>query len=514
MRIVTFSRLFRFLYVTMRYILTTLALILISFQGNAQADFRITAEIEEAYTSIINLNFTAARRQIQMIKLSDPRNMMVYHIENYIDFFTVFITEEKEVYDRLEKNKNMRLEHVRKGDPDSPYFKFTQAEILLQWTLARSKFYSGSKIPDFTLINDLNQAYRLLEKNDREFPEFFENKKSLSVIHALAEYVPGFVKKVFKVKGSLELGLAEIETLILETEQHHSMFQKEARAIHAYMLLHLFNRPQQAWESLQKSQLLPEESPLACFLLVSIAHKIGYNDLALEYLKKRPTGIDYFPFYYLDYLEGKSLLYSLEADADDHILNFVQNFKGRHFIKDAYQKLAWYELVINKNLPAYKSYMAKVESEGMEFLEDDLQALQEAKSHQNPHPILLEARLLFDGGYYEKAYQYMIMNGAYFQGETFHNIEYRYRLGRITQAIGNMDEAISHYQKCIALDTKNKSFFAANSALQTALLYEEQGLYQKAKTFFNICKSIKSPTYKDQLHSKANAGLDRLEQKL
>jgi len=498
----------------MKHFLTYIGLILLAVQGISQADFRITAEIEDAYTSIINLNFTKAKSQIREIKLSDPHNMMVYHIENYIDFFTIFITEEKEVYERLEKNKKLRLEKLQTGDPNSPYFKFTQAEILLQWTLARSKFYSGSKIPDFTLINDLNQAYRLLEKNDQEFPEFFENKKSLSVIHALAEYVPGFVKKVFKVKGSLELGLAEIETLILETEQHPSMFRKEARAIHAYMLLHLFNRPQQAWESLQKSQLLPDESPLACFLLVSIAHKIGYNDLALEYLKLRPQGEAYFPFYYLDYLEGKSLLYTLESGADEHILNFVDHFKGRHFIKDAYQKLAWYELVLNENLPGYKSYMAKVESEGMDFLEDDLQALQEAKSHQNPHPILLKSRLLFDGGYYERAYQYMIKHAAYFQGDVLQNIEYSYRLGRITQAIGNIDEAITHYQNCLASDKKNKSFFAANSALQIGLLYEDQSLYQKSKTFFNICKSIKSPTYKDQLHSKAKAGLDRLKQKL
>lgn len=64
-------------------------------------------------------------------------------------------------------------------------------------------------------------------------------------------------------------------------------------------------------------------------------------------------------FYYLDFLYGKYKLCRLDKDADIHMLQFVHHFEGRHYIKEAYQKLYWYELIFKKDVNKQKLYFEK-----------------------------------------------------------------------------------------------------------------------------------------------------------
>lgn len=371
-----------------------------------QSNYDITPKVSQAYDAVMSLRFVEAQALLDDIKDNDPENLMVYHIENYIDFLTVFINEDKAELERLEaQNKSHRIEKLRQGDPSSPYYKFTQAEVLLQWALARSKFYDDAFLNvDRILLNDINKAYRLLEANDKEFPNFIANKKSLSVIHALAEYLPGALKKLFSIRGSLKLGIAEIEEVVTYADSNEFLFAKEADAIHAYMLAHLFNQPHEAWDVLMGSDLDANESPLAAFLLGTIGLKAGQNAEVVSILSNRNRGSEYFHFPYLDFVLGKGKLYMLDNSAATDIESYIDNHKGRHFVKEAYQKLAWAALAIDKDKELYQRNMKKCLNKGHDLLEDDLQAIKEAKQKNIPDIALLRARLLYDGGYFDRAY--------------------------------------------------------------------------------------------------------------
>lgn len=417
-----------------------LLICLIFNQASYAQHFDLSDGIKEAYTHIINLQLDQAQSELNELKITEPENLLVYQIENYIDFFRIFISEDKGLFDRLEKNRSIRLSKIKTGNDQSPHYRFAQAEIHLQWVLARSKFYNGNRIPDLKLISDLNKAYRLLEENKKLFPDFVENYKSLSILHALGSYVPGFVQKLLNVNGSLQLGLDEIRELIATKENSDYLFMQEAKAIEAYMLLHLFNQPEEAWAAIQSADLSPDESPLACFLMSSIAMKIGYNNYAIILLQEKPKGVGRDTFHYLSYLEGKALLQRGDENAKDVIYEFVDRFNGRHFIKDAYQKLAWYELITTENIIGYKKYMELVEAQGVAVLEDDQQALTEAKNAVVPHPMLLKGRLLFDGGYYQEALEYLLSKQIYFEDNGRFKQEFTYRLGRIYQELGKTEK--------------------------------------------------------------------------
>ena len=359
---------------------------------SAQGHFKITDDIRRAYDLIFELKRSQAEKQLSHIKTSDPHNLLVYHIENYLDFFEVFITEDKDRFKQLEKNKDRRIDKIKKGDPKSPFYRFCQAEIHLQWALARSKFNQR-----FKASREILNASTLLEENAAIFPDFKYNYKSLSIIHVLAKSIPGIIRTIFSIRGSIALGTQEIKDLYEHTLREDVMFADEVIVIYAYILYYQNNKTEEAWELLDKSFRNNEpKNPLITFVIANLGQKVGYNDRAIELLSSEDRSTKDLPFHYLDFLLGKFKLYRLDEDADTHMLKFIKNFRGQHYIKEAYQKMAWYRLVLHDDLPGYKQYMKLVNEEGNDLIDEDKQALKESKYGKIPHPDLLKARLLFD----------------------------------------------------------------------------------------------------------------------
>ncbi len=489
------------------YVLIFFTLLLNVF-GYSQGYFEETPAIKAAYNEIVNLKLETAQISLEKIKVEEPNNLMVLHLENYIDFFTVFINEEKNEFKRLEKNKGKRIKQIKNhGDKTSPYYLFVQAEIELQWALVRAKFNQR-----FKAASESYNAYVLLTENQQKFPNFIANKKSLSAIHVLVESIPGFVRSLLDIKGSIALGTKEITEVIEYSENNEFLYRDEAIAIYTYILFYQNNRKKDAWEYVSQSELDPSKSLLACFLISTMATKVGENDHAIEVLKNRPRGKDYAEFRYLDFMLGKAKLNRLDVDADQHFNDFLNNFKGQHYIKEAYQKLAWYNLVVKDiSHVDYQRNMNFVLKKGEELIDGDKQALKEAKRQIVPDPILLKARLLYDGGYLKRAERLLLDNAQVFLQENEKRLEYNYRLGRISQDLGQSDNAIKCYRQVIEQGERNDLYFACNAALQIGLIFEKSENFEKAKSYFKKCLTMSPSDYKNSLHQKAKSGLNRLK---
>jgi len=473
----------------------------------SQGYFEMTSDIASAYQSVSRLRLDEARSQIAAIKKASPDNLLVYHVENYIDFFTLFISEDNRLYDELKANKDRRLEKISAGDSSSPYYLFCIAEVNLQWATARLKF--GERLKP---LREVYKAYKLLKQNQKAFPSFIENKKSLSIIHALGESLPGLVRTIFNVDGSIAQGTQEIADLVAYSDQHPEfIFREECYAIYAYILYYQNNERQKAYEVLQGADLDIAASPLLTFLMANIAQKTGHNDEAIALLEQRPTGDEYLPFYYLDFMYGKFLMYKLDPAALDHMEVFITNFDGRHFIKEAYQKIAWYALAAEEDIVKYKKYMALCTAEGYELVDEDKQALREAQTKHVPNAVLLQARLLYDGGYYRAAYNKLVLKAHLFVGGD-QEIEFNYRMGRIMQALANPSDAITYYLATIDEGEDEGSYFACNSALQIGLILENQKEYKKAEQLFRRCLNIDSEEYRASIHQKAKSGIERVQE--
>ncbi len=474
--------------------------------GYTQSSLRFTTPLQDAYRDIISLKIKIGQNKLNIIKLNDPQNAMTYYIENYADFFTLFIQEEETKYKSLLKNKDIRINKIKASDPGSPYYLFCQAEIILQWATIKLKF--GDKINAAT---DVYEAYRLLEKNKQKFPDFTENNKSLSIIHALAESVPSWVRKIMNIKGSVDLGTSEIRILANKSISEKSIFKEEIVAIYSYILFYSNNKKEEAYHLFETYHLDHKSNPLIAFLKATMAQKTGRNETAIKILEERPKGAEYLAFYYLDYMYGKFKLNRLDKNADQYIVTFLNNFKGKHYIKEAWQKLAWYQLIVNHDIAAYKQYMKSCASKGQSLIDEDIQANREAKSNQIPNEILLRARLLFDGGYYVKCQGLLILNSEKFT-KAIHDGEYYYRLARVTDALKNYIDALEYYDLTIIKSDPGK-YYGCSAALQSGLIYEQQNKYAKARFYFEKCLALDPAGYSSSLHQKAKSGLDRVRNK-
>lgn len=471
--------------------------------------FELSPNVKKAYRLTTDLKLSEARLLLGQVKREEPDNLMAYHIENYIDFFTIFIDEHKREFQSLVHNKDRRLELIEDGDQDSPYYLYTQAEIKLQWALSRMKFEEY-----FTALMEVRSAYKMLQRNKKRFPDFVANNKSLGVIHALVGTLPDNyqwgVKLLGGVEGSVKKGKEEIRSVLEYAKTHDFLFEDETRAMYAWLLLHLENEDLAAWKILQSSDLANRKSPLSVFVLANVAMHTGRNDEAIQLLKNRPKGQGYFDFPYLDYMLGLAKLYRLDNDADQYFNAFLNRFHGQNYIKEAYQKMAWLRL-INGDLPGYKIQIAKSKTKGFAVIGGDAQALKEAETGLQPNGDLLKARLLFDGGYYEKAYQLLKgLEGQDWKEQRF-ALEYPYRLGRVADAAGKQEEAIRYYQRTIDESKEATYYYACNAALQLGAIYEKQGAIEKAKTAYRQCLEMRPSSYRNSLHQKAKAWLNRLE---
>ena len=185
------------------------------FQSTAQGYFDYDDGVVRAYEAVTDLDFEEGRQILDSLHRVTPHNLAIVHVENYLDFFTLFISEKATDFASLKANKEQRLAALKIAGPNDPYLPFVEAEILLQWALIRSKF-------DELILSarELYKAYNILEDAKETHPDFLLYNKSLSIIHALAETIPlpGFFKDLFGVSGTIDQGVEEIQTLITAVE--------------------------------------------------------------------------------------------------------------------------------------------------------------------------------------------------------------------------------------------------------------------------------------------------------
>jgi tetratricopeptide (TPR) repeat protein len=360
----------------------------------------------------------------------------------------------------------------------------------------------------------VRRAFHLLEDNSREFPSFVANRMGLGVLHAVVGSVPENLKwgaSLSGMEGSITGGLEELQGVMKYAAKHPEFeFGQEAAVMYAFVLLYLGQQDDQAWAALKDARLDHRQNPLAAFLTASMCIRTGRNDEAISTLLAAPRGEGYHPFAYLDYLLGCAKLYRLDNDAEAYLKRYVNKHPGRHYIKECYRNLAWSRL-LQGDQKGYFAYLDLVKSRGYSELDADAKALREAELREVPNLALLKARLLCDGGYFKRANDLLKTKGLQDFSTDRDLIELAYRQGRIYQGLGEAAKALREFDKTIAAGKAKPYYFACNAALQAGILCEKQGLVTKARQYFEQCLEMKPDEYRNSLHQKAKAGINRLK---
>ncbi|MEQ1747006.1 MAG: hypothetical protein ABMA02_16365 [Saprospiraceae bacterium] len=472
----------------------------------ATGPFEFSALARDAYRKAFSLRFGEAATALAELRKREPNNHIAPLVENHLDFMTVLVNDDRAEYARLAKNMEPRLARLSHGDRKSPWYLFSQAEVRLQWAVLHGKHNAY-----LSAMSDIKQAYALLEQNLREHPGFAPNLKSIGIIHALVGAVPEeyrwTIRAMSGISGTVEQGMRELREALAQAQKNDFVFEDETRVACAFLQINLANERAEAWKIISSGRLEPAKNPVAAFAMASLAMRTGRNDEAVRLLEACPEGGAYHPFPYRHYLLGMAKLHRLDPDADKPLLAFLKNFKGENGIKEAYQKLAWHQMAKGDEV-GYQKYMSLLKSKGNDRSEADKAALEEARRGEVPDARLLRARLLFDGGYYQRASDLLHDATGSYSGKLA--LELEYRLGRIAHELGKTEEAERLYEQTIEKGGKSPAHFACNAALQLGLLYEGKGNAAKAKAAYERCIDLEPEDYRASLHAKAKAGLARL----
>ena len=475
-----------------------LTLLFLFLSTTVFASFQMNDRMKQSYTHIINLEFDAANKLLQLEQNENSNNGIIPLQYNYIDFLTILIGEDKDFFATAKDKKSDRIDLIQQGDESSPYYLYAQAEVHLQWAFARLKFEEY-----LTAAYEIQKAYSLLEENQELFPDFKLNKKGLGLLHTLVGAIPEkyqWVISLVGMDGTVAQGLSELKSLLEDEEME--MYHQEILFLTAFLQLNMTNDELACEQLLAKLGKGYTDNYLLNFTAARLAHSLGKNELCIKVLENRPATQGKYPFHYLDYLLGMSYLYKLDYEKSEQYFNqFLANFKGNNYIKSAYHKLAWIAFLQGLD----NDYFELVKAKGSASIDEDKVALKEANKGYFSNPILLKARLLYDGGYYEKALSAISENNSLLIDE------YYYRLARIKSKLNyKAKEVIANYKMAYDLGKESTAYYAPMSALQIGLIYENQNDYKQAIIYFEKCLSLSNFDYERGIHQKAKAGLNRV----
>lgn len=469
--------------------------------------FDFNENTRKAYNAAIALKLDESATLLKAEEKSNADNMIVVYLQNYLDFLRIYTTDTRKQYDELKTNKDIRLSQLMAGDPGSPYYLFTQAEVNLQWAALSIKF--GEYV---NAIFEIRKAYKLLESNQSKFPDFKANKKSLGVLYALLGGVPDKYKwgvNLLGMEGSVQRGIDYLKEVTDYGRKNDFIYQEETVTIYALLLLHLQNDGETAWKVLQENGLPKKDNLMNIYTCAHVGVYGKHTSDAEKVLLARPTGAGFAQFPFLNYLTGLAKLNQLEPDAESYFKLFLVEYKGDNHLKSALQKIAW-SYLLKGDTANYRHFIKKAEATGNNTVDADKQALKEATAGIMPNISLLRARLLFDGGYYERAANEMnkLSDAGFKTAEE--QTEYFYRTGRIYDEWNKKDSALTLYDKAINKGKDLPRYFAANSAFETGKIYEQRGNKEKAIEYYTLCLSFENHEYKNGLDQKAKAGLNRI----
>ena len=490
----------------MRLLLAVL-LLSVGLPAHAALHYTFTPACGDAYAAIMELRLGEGREQLAALRQADPDNLVPVWLEDYADFFEVYIDEDEAAFERLEERYERRLDRLREGPKDSPYHLYTQANIQLHWALARLKF--GEYV---TTLRECRRAYKLLERNLERFPNFELSRKELGLLQAAVATVPGGyqwgLELVTGMDGDMASGRRHLERVLAEQRRDRSPFLQETTALYAFLLLHLEREEDGAWASIRDAGF-GESSLLGAFVTANVAMHTGRNDEAIRVLSARPHSPRYYAFPYLDLMHGVCLQRKLDPTASVYLRSYVQRKPRGNFVKEAYQKLAWQQL-LSGEAGGYEAFLAKVRTEGNAVVGSDKAALREAEEGIRPNADLLRARLLFDGGYYARA-EAAIQRVDEAALTPEQRIELPYRSARIAHRRGRLEEAAERYETTVALGRDAKPYYACKSAVELGVLAERRGEGAVAKTYYEQALAMRPAEYGPDLHQQAKAGLGRVK---
>lgn len=490
----------------MRYIAACIFTCITSF-SYSQSYFQWNERIQQINDAITSLRIPESRKALAQEKKIHPNNLCLDLIESQADFYELFFNENNDLFKTTYPSFSTCISKLEKGPLNSPFHDYGLSVLYLSKALIAVRFEKNLEA-----AWDFRKAYFYLKENRKKFPQFSPNDVYFGLLTTVLGSVPNnfqWLMNIIGMHGDIPAGIALVNRYIHSTDPNSKIARNLALLVYPYLVLIFEGNKNKALDFLEKTMYDFKKNHLHAYMATNLylGNQQAKRSLHIaESILKTEAYMD-LPFW--NYEKGFGYLNQLKFDQSEQaFIQYLQSFKGNFYVKDAYEKLSWIAYLRGDQQKA-DAYRNMVLQKGSEIPDADKMAMKNAKSGQWPHPLLLKARLLSDGGMFQESLEL-------FKGKStndFQSIsdkaEFVYRLARNYDLIGEKETALKYYNMSISFGSSAGAYFAARSALQSALIFEERKDYLKAASYFKTTLSVKDYPYKNSMDQKAKSGLYR-----
>ena len=491
-----------------KHTVTLLFFLVCSLSINAapKYTYQYTQGCKNAYHYYLSLRIAQGNAAIKQEIIANPYNLMATYIADYEDCVVLLFNGDKNELAQRKAHQEERLALLQRGDENSPLHRFCQAGIYLHWAFVNVRFGE-----DWKAGMAFRKSFILLKENKSRFPQFEYNDVFFSMEEAVVGAIPDsykWVASIFGMKGNIKHGVGELEKFI-NKHNANDLLYNEAVLYYCYLKFYLQSQQLQVWNYLNSNKYPVDDNLMNAFVKANIAVNYRRADVALQVLNDMKATQEYSQFPIFDYEMACALQMKLDDNAIPYFQRFIQRFRGKLFLKDAWQRMALHYYMRN-DIKQATIARDKIKQTGSMQVDADKQAQRFAENTDWPDITLLQARLLIDGGYYTRALSLLSPKKENDFHDISNKIEYNFRSGRIYDELGQYDNAVLYYKRTIAIGRERKEYFAARAALQMGLMMERQEKNKDAIAAYRLCLTMKGHDFQNSIDQQAKAGLNRL----
>jgi tetratricopeptide (TPR) repeat protein len=473
--------------------------------------FTISTTCRTAYGELLQMQLQSATKRLDADAAADGRNVAPLYFINQVDFIRAFVSEEESDFNKMQQSADRCLELLEHLDATNPWKKFAHTEVLLRSAVVKLK-----RKEFLTAGNNIRKAFGMVMEVRKSHPHFAPALKTAGLLHAIVGTVPENYKwlaNLAGMQGTIQQGVSELESalVVLKKDAGLGFLYDEALLYRVLCASHFEKNEAKAVQLMeQRAKTTTPQGLFLFFHVNSLVKTERYAD-ALRMINAYNPGTAAYPLHYLQFQKGMILLGGLQTkEAAQAFGSYVRMFKGNSFVKASWQKMAWIHL-LNGDVETYRKHMLRIKSVGSDFTDEDKQAQLQAESGDVPNVPLLECRLLFDGGNYDKALEKLSAIPTRKLGTVRDNLEYTYRMARICEKKNLTDLAVKYYTATYENGKSQQWYFAANSALLLGGMYEKKGDNRTALSWYRKCLALRNHEYQNSIDQKAEAGKNRLQ---
>ncbi len=475
--------------------------------GYAGKVFDFNAICQQAYKEITSLRLAAGQQLAAEARKQNPDNLIPDLLDCYADFFVLFFNEDPAELKIRKPHFDAALSRLEEGPDSSPFYRYSRSVVLIQKACVEIKF--GER---WAAGWDFRKAFALIKENRKRFPSFVPNNMIYGPMQVVAGTIPDgykWIAGLFGIKGSISNGMVLMNNVVNSNDAYAKLFSNEAAFYYCYIMFYIQNKPEEVFRFINQKKFDLVNNHLLAYMAANLAINNKQNEYARSIIQNRNTSPAYMQTPVWNFEIAYVQLRHLElAEAAKNFEYFLSHFKGKFYVKDAYEKLSWC-YYLQGNTTAASNMRQLVLKKGNTDTDADKQANRDAKSGKWPNMLLLRSRLLSDGGYNENAIALLRDKSIDDFPAIEDQLEFTYRTGRIYDDLRRDDAAIKSYLTAISIGENRTEYYASRAALQIGMIYERQGNKTMAVQYYTRCLNMANHDYKDSMDQKAKSGIAR-----